>query len=679
MAGPTGPIGYDGEFDYNAEFDELETNNKTIISAINEVFQYADSSLNSIINAIGGDRWQYRNISSVTNKFDDLNKELRKKIQLPYEAIGHRNLNKIDSEMGENLIPLNTATNLTDPEDYTFYRQTYINTDGLFDLSIMYSFDQVADSRKRNMTAITGTSYGYYAEVGTIDINPNNDYYLVVDWDNEKKVKLNHVTITTSDGVEVSGLELPNKFRFINDVQCSPTSGTSSNWTNNTTYRSGTASIIYNYSSMEYGIEIYTYNKIEVDEWTKFNLQISDGITHFMLPRGRYKLWLELDNDNYDEDTYAQLRDNFYLSYKIIEQKLEDYDETGETRAAVRVYSSGEARLNSPATIIQDFNSYNSYMIISLWINSISTYDDYNIKISLYDESSVSKMIENIPIDEYSNMMTGYASSMGYEQYITPFINTWNKGRFLKDSIQIKEALILDRNNPLILPMENLTFYPTEVVFTASNIYIQNVDRYLENITFCATSRGSWISSGYYLDNYNNINLSMTFEGTNIYIYANDNNKYIFYPNDAITYNGTKRTDGYFDIIGRDYYFTASAMQNIGVVESLNGYTPPIDPSDPNVDWSLARKYNLLGFNYNTYMNLEVVYIFYRRLDSWITYYVSPGYLSIDEDNEGGAIVTTYIDEWYAGGWCKVAFINKNENTIIYAPDSFYCYDVPGE
>ena len=78
-------------------------------------------------------------------------------------------------------------------------------------------------------------------------------------------------------------------------------------------------------------------------------------------------------------------------------------------------------------------------------------------------------------------------------------------------------------------------------------------------------------------------------------------------------------------------------------------------------------------------MNLEVVYIFYRRLNSWITYYVSPGYLSIDEDNEGGSIVTTYIDEWCVGGWCKVAFINKNENTIIYAPDSFYCYDVPAE
>ena len=172
-------------------------------------------------------------------------------------------------------------------------------------------------------------------------------------------------------------------------------------------------------------------------------------------------------------------------------------------------------------------------------------------------------------------------------------------GRVLSDSIQFYDNKTLTKGKPLIFTMDELDFYPTKVIFTASHLTVvdsNNMTRYLKDLTLVAYD-GDQLqddnSTNVYYDPYGDIFIKMVLVGNRLVFITDRNITVHFYGTDKITLDGSERTNGVCDIINRDYRFTAYMDQSIKPIEFVD-YKPEI-----NVDGTNFPKYTRLYFEFD--------------------------------------------------------------------------------
>ena len=169
-------------------------------------------------------------------------------------------------------------------------------------------------------------------------------------------------------------------------------------------------------------------------------------------------------------------------------------------------------------------------------------------------------------------------------------------GRVLSDSIQFYDNKTLTKGEPLILTMDELDFYPTKVIFTASHLTVvdsNNTKRYLKDLTLVAYDGENLQddnSTNVYYDPYGDIFIKMVLVGNKLVFITDRNITVHFYGTDKITLDGSERTNGLYDIINRDYRFTAYMDQSIKPIEFVN-YRPEITVNETN---------------YSRYLNLDL-------------------------------------------------------------------------
>ena len=172
-------------------------------------------------------------------------------------------------------------------------------------------------------------------------------------------------------------------------------------------------------------------------------------------------------------------------------------------------------------------------------------------------------------------------------------------GRVLSDSIQFYDNKTLTKGEPLILTMDELDFYPTKVIFTASHLTVvdsNNMKRYLKDLTLVAYDGENLQddnSTNVYYDPYGDIFIKMVLVGNKLVFITDRNITIHFYGTDKITLDGSDRTNGVCDIINRDYRFTAYMDQSIKPIEFID-YQPEITVNATNY-----QKYTRFHFEFD--------------------------------------------------------------------------------
>ena len=291
----------------------------------------------------------------------------------------------------------------------------------------------------------------------------------------------------------------------------------------------------------------------------------------------------------------------------------------------------------------------NKMMSIKVKIDSTKLSDlaNKNFTIGLYNTSTLHDLVDNIEVQP-TRMMGASPSSIepydrnssnnGDELYVkTPLIpvtylknrrldvdvfndpafsirfslfplrsrpNVNCMGRVLSDSVQFYDNKILTKGKSLTLTMDELDFYPTKVIFTASHLTVidsNNMRRYLKDLTLVAYD-GEHLqddnSTNVYYDPYGDIYIKMVLAGNKLVFITDRNITVHFYGTDKITLDGSVRTDGVCDIINRDYRFTAYMDQSIKPIEFVN-YAPEI-----NVDETNYQKYVNLMLEFDMLSNV---------------------------------------------------------------------------
>jgi len=180
-------------------------------------------------------------------------------------------------------------------------------------------------------------------------------------------------------------------------------------------------------------------------------------------------------------------------------------------------------------------------------------------------------------------------------------------GRVLSDSIQFSDNKTLTNGKPLTFTMEELDFYPTKVIFTASHLTVidsNNMKRYLKDLTLVAYDGENLQddnSTNVYYDPYGDIFIKMILVGNKLVFITDRNITVHFYGTDKITLDGSVRTNGVCDIINRDYRFTAYMDQSIKPIEFID-YKPEITVDGTNYPkyLNLASEFDILSNSMTT-------------------------------------------------------------------------------
>jgi len=251
----------------------------------------------------------------------------------------------------------------------------------------------------------------------------------------------------------------------------------------------------------------------------------------------------------------------------------------------------------------------------------------------------------------------------------TSIFNTTNEtnasiyGRHLSDIIEIDEPKYLNNVTPLYLPMEELNFDPTEVIFTASNLQVEYIDDifYIDNACFTAYEDGKFIP--FTVHDWTGdkpIVINMELDGRYLkFTTNNDEINIIFNPNDDLTYmNGLLPNV----CIGREYLYEAYARQPIEPLKDVDQISIVNNLGVMYSDIEIMNHFDMIGLNN---MNKDLIDVFYICEYNGDMKIVKGEFFDDEEyDSLGSSILNTRVSdaEFKPIGMTWVAFVNKYDN-----------------
>ena len=620
-------MGNDGEFNTETEFDTLVTTNKKVIPAINEVFQCADSTIKAMENAIGVPAESMSYLSESAENLNLLNERLRRRVYSSYETLGYKNLNRINkygrnllplnfnncklvSEDGNTTIPINTNgefnfddVNITTKTTFNFnyFDSKYFKLPyGNFDLRLMTSsFMATNDLSDAIKVEYTITPMAVNCEKELSDDNTINTYKRTIN--TEKILK----TFTSTDLSDIYNSD-DHSVDLIssNDsvVKLSPF------YSYYIKYNNDKIPLIVDYTESEWTSRFIGYNSTDAFDVHVETILGSNGPNNIVITIR----FTSAQQSFYDLSLIVDESNNECIKNTIDVYNIGDINIKRKKIADLNSYIGMEAReLVEPAVC----HFYESNLInIKVIVNPSSDLRNKDFSIGIFDKTTRSNIINNleynyfmdIPYTFNRNKNLTYLEDSLFTSGST--INSKRFGRTMSDSIELSTDLVLTKDTPITLHMEDLPFYPTKVVFTLPFIRI-NDDRYCNDITLVAYENPLLQddnSSNKYYDPYGEIYIEMQLKGTDLIFTTNKTNKIYFFKSDSVYYNGNTANTINYQILGRDYRYTAYADQSIKYIDEYK-YSEYIEIDNSELRASIPKYFDMIGYNYNT-KNITVIY-----------------------------------------------------------------------
>ena len=593
-------MGDNGEFDTETEFANLLTTNKKVIPAINEVFQCADSTINSMENAIGVPAEDMSYLSESSEKLELLNERLRRRINSSYESLSYKNLNDIN-KYGRNLLPVN------------FNKCKLVSEDGKIEIPIdsngQFTVDNINITSKTNFILKYNNGKYFKLPYGKFDLRLlTSSFEANTDLGNAIKVESTIYPITTNFEAEPSKGTTIQPYK--RDIKSETVIGTISANDIKTNYNSDDntakikSSIAYNEPIDPFSTFYISYNNNKLPLIQQYHYDLygykyyafnsTDDITICMMVD-----WY-ITSAGHSQNFYIELRFNKPQTTFYDFTLLCDNSDPEMIVNSANVYNKATLNINKEKIAIIYYNSVsedadnliipefnlnlsniykNNLLSIKCIINPSDDLKNKKFTIGIYDESTIVNNINNLNYYLLTNLPP-YIEKTDINAYIKDPVFSYDFlyenptlfGRTMSDSIILDEDLTLYNGVPIVLHMKDLPFYPTKVVFTLP--YVKTYDgRYYDNITLVAYENPLLQdnnSSNEYFDPYKNIYIKMTLVGTDLIFTTNNDNRITFFNSDSLQYDGSIDNKPTFDILGRDYRYTAYADQSIKYINEYN-------------------------------------------------------------------------------------------------------------
>ena len=593
-------MGDNGEFDTETEFTNLLTTNKKVIPAINEVFQCADSTIKSMENAIGVPAEDMSYLSESSEKLEVLNERLRRRINSSYESLSYKNLNDID-KYGRNLLPVN------------FNKCKLVSEDGKIEIPIdsngQFTVDNINITSKTNFIFKYNNGKYFKLPYGNFDLRLlTSSFEAKTDLGNAIKIESTIYPITTnfeaepSKGTTIQPYERVIKSETVvgtisaNDIKSHYISDDNTVEISSITYSEpinpfSTFYISYNnnkipliqhYHHDHYGYDYFAFNSNDDMNIYMRTYWGSGSFSH----KPDFSIIIQFNKKQTTFYDCTLLCDN--SDPEMIVNSANVYNKATlniNKEKIATVYYDCEYEDRIEAKDLEPYNQIlsdiykNNLLSIKCIINPSDDLKNKKFTIGIYDKSTIVNNINNLNYNFYTNLPPDIEKSL-IDDYITDSVFSYKKwydnsnlfGRTMSDSIILDEDLTLYNGVPIVLHMEDLPFYPTKVVFTLP--YIKTYDgRYYDNITLVAYENPLLQdnnSSNEYFDPYKNIYIKMTLVGTDLIFTTNNDNRITFFNSDSLHYDGSIDDNSTFDILGRDYRYTAYADQSIKYINEFN-------------------------------------------------------------------------------------------------------------
>ena len=593
-------MGDNGEFDTETEFANLLTTNKKVIPAINEVFQCADSTINSMENAIGVPAEDMSYLSESSDKLELLNERLRRKINSSYESLSYKNLNDIN-KYGRNLLPVN------------FNICKLVSEDGKIEIPIdsngQFTVDNINITSKTNFILKYNNGKYFKLPYGKFDLRLlTSSFEANTDLGNAIKVESTIYPISTNFEAEPSNGTTIQPYK--RDIKSETVIGTISANDIKTNYNSNDNTV--EVSSIRYDKPINPFSTFYIS----YNNNKIPLIQHYHHDYYGYEYvaFNSTDDMNIYMRTYwgsgsFSHNPNFSIVIQFNKKQTTFYDctllcDNSDPEMIVNsanVYNKATLNINKEkiATVYYDCDNEdrqeerdlpaynpilsdiykNNLLSIKCIINPSDDLTNKKFTIGIYDKSTIVNNINNLNYNFFTNLPPDIGKTL-IDDYNTDSVFSYEKwyenptlsGRTMSDSIILDEDLTLYNGVPIVLHMKDLPFYPTKVVFTLP--YVKTYDgRYYDNITLVAYENPLLQdnnSSNEYFDPYKNIYIKMTLVGTDLIFTTNNDNRITFFNSDSLQYDGSIDNKPTFDILGRDYRYTAYADQSIKYINEYN-------------------------------------------------------------------------------------------------------------
>ena len=210
-----------------------------------------------------------------------------------------------------------------------------------------------------------------------------------------------------------------------------------------------------------------------------FVLESLEDVSHLRL---EFKNNVEIGNAGFANIVITEDPDlirNMYNSFKL---ECSVYENTNTTPVITEMVNCNDSIILDCG---QDLASGRRYCEFKLQIQPNTSFNNKKIKIGLYNIGSVSKVMDEIPIE---NVNVSDKSIFNTTLIDNPSVY----GRHFSDVIEINKPRYINSKAPLYLCMDELNFDPTEVIFNAGVLQIEYFENtfFIDNACFTAYEDG---------------------------------------------------------------------------------------------------------------------------------------------------------------------------------------------